>query len=109
MLQPHNNNPKTVPCRLRLNSLPALALLITFIGQYSIAHGKNGGWDLAPYHIQINIAIDAPGGLAERLATDLPRYVQRRIGSSLAPAWTSDIHIATGQDRAKIFTTIAAT
>src|ERR1044072_940395 len=39
------------------------------------ARAKNGGWDLDSYHIQINIALDAPGGLSEYLASELPRYL----------------------------------
>jgi hypothetical protein len=84
-------------------SFSFFAIFITLTSQ-----AKNGGWDLDPYHVQIAIAIDAPGGLAEQLANELPRYLQRRIEASLAPAWTCDAHIATGAERAKILTTIAA-
>jgi hypothetical protein len=108
MLHPHPNNPTPPPRRLRVSAIPALALLIS-IYPHAVTQAKNGGWDLEPYAVQINIAIDARGGLAEQLAGDLPRYMQRRIDASLAPTWTSDVHIATGQERATIFSTIAAT
>jgi hypothetical protein len=100
----HRPNP---PHRLRFSFFTP-ALLSTFLLFLSPAHAKNGGWDLEPYHIQISIAIDAPGGLTEQLASELPRYLQRRIDASLAPAWTCDVHIATGADRAKLLTAIAA-
>src|SRR6476660_2914606 len=95
------------PRRLRRSAFtPALVVALLFFD--SPAHAKNGGWDLEPYHIQITIAIDAPGGLAEQLANELPRYLQRRIHASLAPAGACDVHIATGVDRAKVLTAIAA-
>ena len=92
--------------RLRL-SVSTLAFLITFAHLLPTVQAKNGGWDLEPYHVQITIVIDAPGGLAEQLSNDLPRCLQRRIEAALAPAWTCDVHIATGTERAKILTTIA--
>src|SRR5690242_8154662 len=90
--------------RLRLSALAswiaaALCLLTT------ATQAKNGGWDLEPYHIQIVIAIDTPGGLAEQLARELPQYLQRRIEASFAPAWICETRIATGAERAKIFST----
>jgi hypothetical protein len=100
----HRPNP---PRRLRL-SVYTVAFLINFICSLSTSQAKNGGWDLEPYHIQITVVIDAPGGLAEQLANDLPQYLQRRIEAALAPTWTCDIHIAAGPERAKILTTIAA-
>src|SRR4051812_48576100 len=90
------------PRRLRF-SFSFLAIFITLTSQ-----AKNGGWDLDPYHVQIAIAIDAPGGLAEQLANEPPHSLQRRIEASPAPAWTCDAHIATAAERAKILTTITA-
>src|SRR5258708_4308078 len=95
------------PHRLWL-SVFTLVILFPFTSFVSISHAKNGGWDLEPYHIQITIAIDTPGGFAEQLANDLPRYLQRRIEASLVPAWSCDVHIAIGLERAKILTTISA-
>src|SRR6476659_3330419 len=95
------------PRRLRFSFFTS-AILTAFLFFESPTHAKNGGWDLEPYHIQVAIAIDLPGGLAEQLASELPRYLQRRIDASLAPAWASDVHIATGESRAKILTAIGA-
>jgi hypothetical protein len=109
MLHVNQYNPGAIRNRSRLSVLSALTLLIASLCPLSITHGKDGGWDLEPYHIQLNIAIDAPGGLAEQLAGDLPRYIRRRVEACLTPTWTCDVHIATGQDCAKIFAMIAAT
>jgi hypothetical protein len=94
-------------CRLRFSFFIS-ALLTTLPFFASPIHAKNGGWDLEPYRIQITIAIDAPGGLAEQLASELPHYLQRRVDASLAPAWACDVRIATGVDRAKILGAITA-
>jgi hypothetical protein len=98
---------RTLTHRLRLSAF-TVAILIPFTNPLRIAQAKNGGWDLEPYHIQITIAIDVPGGLAEQLSADLPRYLQRRIEASLSPAWTCDVQIASGPKRANILTTIVA-
>src|SRR4051812_10965566 len=78
--------------RLRLSAL-TLAILTVGLLFNSPAHAKDGGWDLEPYHIQITIAIDAPGGVADTLTNELPRYLQRRIEASLTPAWVCDVSI----------------
>src|SRR5689334_18934585 len=93
--------------RLRLSAIVPLALIV-LIPQTLVATAKNGGWELEPYHVQVNIALDAPGGLSEYLATELPRYLARRVEASLAPLWTCDVKIATGADRAKLLEAIAA-
>src|SRR6476646_4394795 len=95
------------PHRLRLNVFASTIFVILFCFAPR-SWAKNGGWDLEPYHVQINIALDAAGGLAEQLANDLPSYLQRRIEASLIPAWICDVHIATGMERANILTAIAA-
>jgi hypothetical protein len=93
--------------RLRFSAFTATLLTIGLLFT-SPSQSKEGGWDLEPYHIKITIAIDAPGGLAEQLTDELPRYLQRRIEASLTPAWVCDVSIASGQERAKILATIGA-
>src|SRR4051812_14197922 len=90
---------------LRLSAGHALILLFV-ICIFSPAQAKNGGWDLEPYHVQISIAIDVPGGLAEQLVKDLPRYIDRRVEASLTPAWSCGVQVATDLERAKVFSTI---
>lgn len=60
---------------------------------------KEGGWELEKYRVQITVVLDLPGGLSERLADELPRYLRNRIDSALAPGWSGDVRIATGADR----------
>jgi hypothetical protein len=69
---------------------------------------KDGGWGYEKYQVQITIAIDAPGGLAERLADELPRHLRRRVEASLVPAWNCEVRVAAGAERARMFTTVAA-
>ncbi len=114
MLDFQNPNPINIRRRItvhhcvRSSIIAALALLTIFFGPSSCARAKSGGWDFEPYDVQINIAIDLPGGIAEQLVGQLPLHLKRRIDASLAPAWTCNVHLATGQERAKIFAAIAA-
>lgn len=93
--------------RLRLSSTVLSALFVQ-LALISAAPAKNGGWDLEPYHIQINIALDAPGGISEYLASELPGYLAERAEASLAPLWTCDVKITTGADRAKLLVAIGS-
>jgi hypothetical protein len=72
------------------------------------ASAKQGGWEYENYHVQIIVAIDAPGGVAEQLADALPRYLQRRIEASLIPAWSSNVRLAAGAERRRVFADIDA-
>jgi hypothetical protein len=90
----------TFPLGIALNLLSLICVDRTF--------AKDGGWDLEAYQVQIQIAIDAPGGIAEELSAALPQYLERRINSCLTPSWSSTVQLATGVDRATTFTTIAA-
>ncbi len=96
-----------LPRRSRLSAIAAAFLALTS-ALTSPLHAKNGGWDLEPYHIEIRIALDLPGGLAEQLTNDLPRYIEQRITASLNPLWTAVVQIAVKQDRQKLFTTLTA-
>ena len=94
------------PRRLQVSAIATLSLASLLLP--AATHAKEGGWDFETYRIRITIAIDAPGGVAEQLADKLPRYVERRIDASIFPAWSSTVQLATGPDRSKVFTQIAA-
>jgi hypothetical protein len=90
--------------RFSLHAAIAAALLYTL----SPARANQPTWDFAPYHIQIIIAIDAPGGTAEHLSRELPEHIQRRIESALVPLWSCEVHCATGAEQARAFADAAA-
>jgi hypothetical protein len=92
--------------RLRLSVLTLLVLITLFAPQHASA--KQGGWEYETYHVQIAVAIDVPGGIAEQLAGELPRYLQRRVEASLIPAWSCTVRLATGADRTRVFENVAA-
>ncbi len=94
------------PDRLRFSFIIIVVSTLT-IALTSPLHAKNGGWNLEPYHIEIRIALDLPGGLAEQLTNDLPTYIQQRIAASLAPLWATTAQVALGEARAKLFATLA--
>jgi hypothetical protein len=85
--------------------LATVVLSVDLLTGRSLA--KDGGWDFEACHVQITVAIDAPGGIADQLAGDLPRYLQQRIQASLTPVWSSDVHVATGPDRPVVFVSMA--
>jgi hypothetical protein len=55
----------------------------------STAHPQTADvrWDTEPYRIRAWLAVDAPGELAERLATELPAYLDDRVVAAIGPAW----------------------
>jgi hypothetical protein len=83
-------------------------IALVIFGFAIISQAKDGGWDFEPYRVQITIAIDAPGGLAEQLSDELPRYLRNRVDAALAPAWSCDVHIAAGRERTDAFASMAA-
>jgi hypothetical protein len=97
---------KTLPHGLRLSALATFAVAI--VAPAPLSHANEGGWDLERYHVQINIATDVPGGLAEQLAADLPRYLSNRMESCLFPTWLCDVKIAAGTERPQVFADVAA-
>jgi len=63
-------------------------------------------WEERPYEIRAVLAIDAPGGLAQHLAAELPKYLKRRVNASIGPIWSFDIAIATGVLREHVLSKI---
>src|SRR5262245_21292651 len=62
----------------------------------------DGGWDYQPYRVQAILTIDAPGGMAEQLAAELPEYLRQRVDSSLVPLWSFDLQLAAGVERSQV-------
>lgn len=65
-------------------------------------------WEHAPYELSIRIAIDAPGQLREKLETELPRYIQQRIDTSVGPIWLPTIQLADPSLRSEMLSDLAA-
>ena len=65
-------------------------------GAGSEAAAPDKYWDQQPYRIQVTLAIDAPGDLAEQLAADLPGYLVRRAEASIGPIWQLHVDPAEG-------------
>ncbi len=100
--------------RLRLSAIRSYAFLffasILFLSSStSTSRAQNGGWQLQPYRIHAVLAIDVPGGLAELWEVELPRYLQQRVDSALAPGWIFDVQLATGAERANVIGNLAST
>lgn len=91
----------------RHRSRLSAALAITAIAALtSAAFAVEGGWEYQPYRIQAILAINVPGGLSERLSTELPEYLAQRVEAALAPAWILDVQVASGAERVQIVDTL---
>jgi hypothetical protein len=66
------------------------------------------GWDYEPYRVKAIIALDVPGGLAERLSSELPRHLRERVDAAIGPAWAFDAELAAGVTRQSILSNLSA-
>jgi hypothetical protein len=78
-----------------------LAVLADFLAPQT-AMAQGGGWEYQQYRIQARIAIDLPGGLAEKWAVELPAYLEERTLASLFPLCQLKAELATGAKRAEL-------
>src|SRR5262245_14710930 len=98
----HLYNAKSLPCRSGMAFRLCLVALASLYPNAS-TQAKEGGWNLESYHVQLTIAIDAPGGVAEQLAADLPSYLEHRAVASLTPLWSCSANLADGTSRMSVF------
>jgi hypothetical protein len=94
------------PRRLRLSlSLVAIACLVL---APSAPAADDRGWEFQPYRIRAVLAIDAPGGVSQQLAEELPRYLMRRADAAIGLLWSFEIELAQGELRHRLFSDVAA-
>lgn len=82
----------------------ALFAVPVFVGVVSpsVARAAFGGWEFQPYRIHARLAIDVQGGLAEKLAAELPVYLKNRVETSFAPTWVFNVELVTGAAGANV-------
>jgi hypothetical protein len=85
----------------------ATAALCVFFATAAAAQDR--GWEYAPYRIRAMLSIDAPGGLADRLAIELPEYLSRRVTATVGPAWAFEVQLTSGVSRHAVLVDIEAT
>lgn len=68
---------------------------------------QSPGWDYQPYRIRAVVALDLPGGIAERTANALPIYLQRRVVAAIGTVWSFNVELATGTVRQHILADLA--
>jgi hypothetical protein len=74
-----------------------LLLAAASIGLQTAAAVEPGKfWDQQPYRIEVTLALDAPGELADRFAAELPAYLERRAVASIGSLWQLHAAIAIG-------------
>jgi hypothetical protein len=57
---------------------------------------SNDVWQAEPYRIHAQLAIDAPGDLADQLAEQLPNYLKARVNASIGIFWRLQTELASG-------------
>jgi hypothetical protein len=94
--------------RLEISKLVAVATA-TWCGLCANgAIADDRGWEFQPYRIQAVLAIDAPGGMAEQLSHELPRYLHERVVAAIGPTWDFQLQLVTGSLRHTLLSGIAA-
>ncbi|MEX0610985.1 MAG: hypothetical protein WD738_23990 [Pirellulales bacterium] len=88
------------PHRLRFSFYVSTSILLHALASASAA--ADLGWDYQPYRIRAVLAIDAPGGLSQQLADELPQYLKGRVHAAIGPLWSFDIDVATGAARGRL-------
>jgi hypothetical protein len=76
--------------------LAVFAMVLGIIVECARAADVTEVWEGEPYNIQLQLAIDAPGQLAEQLAEELPRRLKERINTSIGIVWRLQTEIAGG-------------
>jgi hypothetical protein len=79
--------------------LVAVSALWVHLGEAAETARDGRGWEFEPYRIEAVIAIDAPGGMSERLANELPIHVARRAAAAIGPAWALNVQVAEAVQR----------
>ena len=99
---PHN-------LHLRRHMLRFVAMaMVTLCGRWAnVTNADDRGWEFEPYRIHAVLAIDVPGGIAERLSSELPQYLERRVVAAIGPAWEFKLQIATGSLRRALLSGLA--
>lgn len=59
-------------------------------------------WEAAPYRIRVELAIDAPGELAELLAAELPSRLEERVHTAIGAPWRVETEVVTGAARQRL-------
>lgn len=101
--------PRRLPFGPEFTAAGRLSSLLLALGCFPLtASADEGGWEYQPYRIHALLAIEAPGGMAERLAEELPLYLTRRVEAAIMPYWSFDVALAAGTDRNRVFADIGA-
>ncbi len=53
-------------------------------------------WEGTPYRVGVSLSIDAPGGLAEHFAAELPGFLLDRVNTSIGISWRLKTELASG-------------
>lgn len=79
---------------------------IVVAGMVARAYAQQTTWDFEPYSIQAVLALDLPGGMAEKLSEALPAYLQNRVEGAIGPIWHLNTQVASGPLRYRVLKSI---
>lgn len=100
-------------CRYRMarHAARCLVLCVAAISglRAAVCLANGRGWELEPYRIRALLAVDAGGGLSDRLATELSNYLRQRVEAAVGPAWSLQVEVASGVDRHAVFKAVSTT
>ena len=91
--------PHNLQLRRQILRFVAMAMVTLCGRSANVTNADDRGWEFEPYRIHAVLAIDMPGGIAERLSGELPQYLERRVVAAIGPAWEFKLQIATGSLR----------
>jgi hypothetical protein len=91
----------------KLHKLIVIAAALVGGCQPWLAFADERGWEFQPYRIRVVVAIDAPGGLAEQLHYDVPKYLQQRVQGGIGPLWSIDVELADPLQKHLLSATVA--
>ncbi len=83
---------------------PALIGVIVWIAFSNSVEGiEKKFWELSPYTIRIQLAIDDSARPRFALDEKLAEFLRERILATLHPLWTAEIHITQGSEKRNLF------
>ncbi|HEY3392084.1 MAG TPA: hypothetical protein VGK58_05215 [Lacipirellulaceae bacterium] len=83
------------------------SIAIALLWQLHIwASDDDRGWEFRPYQIKAVVALDVPGGLAEKLAMELPRHLRERVDAAIGPLWSFEAQLAKGVLRQSVLSNL---
>ena len=88
--------------------LTLLAVAMSYAMQGSATNAaEQKYWELLPYRVQLHLAVDDSQQPQPELAAQLLADLQRQIRANIYPLWTTDISLATREEKQRLLTQLS--